>query len=123
MGCTTCRQALVRLTEAREFISSAIVAMERAGMPEAADDRYPEAGGGEATMAVQAMGSSEGLTCREREVLTLVARGLPNRNIARHLGIAEKTVKNHLATIFVKLGVSDRTQAALCAVRSGMTEL
>ena len=64
--------------------------------------------------------SPDGLTSREREVLILVASGLPNRNIARDLGISEKTVKNHLAAVFVKLGVSDRTQAALYALRCGL---
>jgi len=49
-----------------------------------------------------------------------VVGGLSNRRIARQLGIAEKTVKNHLAAIFMKLRVSDRTQAALYAVRVGM---
>lgn len=61
------------------------------------------------------------LTPREREVLQLVAQGLPNRLIARTLGIAEKTVKNHLYAIFAKLDVSDRTQAALFAV-TGTTD-
>jgi two-component system, NarL family, response regulator LiaR len=63
-----------------------------------------------------------GLTAREREVLALVARGLPNKLIARELGIAEKTVKTHVSSILAKLGVSDRTQAALLAVRRGWVE-
>jgi two-component system, NarL family, response regulator LiaR len=62
------------------------------------------------------------LTAREREVLALVARGLPNKLIARELGIAEKTVKTHVSSILAKLGVSDRTQAALLAVRRGWVE-
>ena len=66
---------------------------------------------------------SEGnLTAREREVLALVARGLPNKLIARELGIAEKTVKAHMTSILAKLGVTDRTQAALLAVRRGWVE-
>lgn len=56
------------------------------------------------------------LTPREGEVLHYVARGLPNKVIAQTLGIAEKTVKNHLAAIFAKLGVVDRMQAALFVV-------
>jgi two-component system, NarL family, response regulator LiaR len=66
--------------------------------------------------------SADGLTGREREVLTLIARGLPNKLIARDLSISEKTVKAHVSSILGKLGVSDRTQAALYAVRSGLVE-
>jgi two-component system, NarL family, response regulator LiaR len=66
--------------------------------------------------------SDGGLTAREREVLALVARGLPNKLIARELGIAEKTVKAHVSSILAKLGVTDRTQAALLAVRRGWVE-
>jgi DNA-binding NarL/FixJ family response regulator len=57
------------------------------------------------------------LSDREREVLGLVAQGLPNKLVARRLGIAEKTVKAHLTRIFAVLGVSDRTTAALWAQR------
>ena len=60
-----------------------------------------------------------GLTPREREVLAMVAEGLPNKLIARRLEISEKTVKAHLTHIFERLGVSDRTQAALWAQRHG----
>jgi DNA-binding NarL/FixJ family response regulator len=55
------------------------------------------------------------LSAREREVLDLVAEGLPNKQIARRLGIAERTVKAHLTSIFQQIGVTDRTQAALWA--------
>lgn len=60
------------------------------------------------------------LTPRERDVLVLVGRGLLNKQIARRLGIAEKTVKTHLTSIFQRLGVTDRTQAALWAERNGL---
>jgi DNA-binding NarL/FixJ family response regulator len=50
-------------------------------------------------------------------VLALVAQGKPNKNIARALGISEKTVKGHLTAIFQLIGVTDRTQAALWAQR------
>jgi DNA-binding NarL/FixJ family response regulator len=60
---------------------------------------------------------ASGLTPREREVLAMVAEGLPNKLIARRLEISEKTVKAHLTRIFERLGVSDRTQAALWAKR------
>ncbi len=55
------------------------------------------------------------LSGRETEVLTLLATGLANKQIARRLGIAERTVKAHLTSIFQQLGVTDRTQAALWA--------
>lgn len=60
------------------------------------------------------------LTVREREVLGLVAEGLPNKLIARRLEISEKTVKAHLTHVFERIGVSDRTQAALWAQRHGI---
>ncbi|ACX52167.1 two component transcriptional regulator, LuxR family [Ammonifex degensii KC4] len=64
-----------------------------------------------------------GLTPREKEILRLLASGLSNREIARRLYLSEKTVKNHLTSIFQKIGVSDRTQAALWAVKHGFSEL
>ena len=63
----------------------------------------------------------EELTERERDVLRLVARGKPNKLIARDLGISEKTVKAHLTSIFRSIGVDDRTQAALWASKHGLT--
>jgi DNA-binding NarL/FixJ family response regulator len=57
------------------------------------------------------------LTDREAEVLLLVRSGLANKQIARRLGISERTVKAHLTKIFQALGVSDRTQAALWAAQ------
>ena len=62
----------------------------------------------------------DGLSEREREVLRLVARGLPNKLIARELSISEKTVKTHLTSVFRTIGVTDRTQAALWAERNGL---
>jgi DNA-binding NarL/FixJ family response regulator len=55
------------------------------------------------------------LTAREREVLELVRRGLANKQIARECGISERTVKAHLTSIFARLGVADRTSAAIWA--------
>jgi DNA-binding NarL/FixJ family response regulator len=60
------------------------------------------------------------LSKREREVLVLVAEGLPNKLIARRLEISEKTVKAHLTSVFQRIGVNDRTQAALWAQRHGL---
>lgn len=61
------------------------------------------------------------LSERELDVLRCVAKGLPNKLIARNLGISEKTVKAHLTRIFQQLGVTDRTQAALWAREHGLT--
>lgn len=60
------------------------------------------------------------LTDRERDILALVARGDDNRAIAQQLHLSEKTVANRLSEIFSKLGVSNRTQAALAAVQRGL---
>ncbi len=62
----------------------------------------------------------EQLTRREREVLELIARGRSNKRIAFELGISEKTVKTHVGHLLAKLGVTDRTQAALLAVQRGL---
>jgi DNA-binding NarL/FixJ family response regulator len=62
--------------------------------------------------------TDEVVTEREREVLLLVARGHTNRQIASRLGITERTVKGHLTNIFSRIGVSDRTSAALWAERN-----
>ncbi len=63
---------------------------------------------------------AEQLTRREREVLALLGRGYANKRIAAELGIAEKTVKTHVGNVLAKLGVADRTQAALYAARVGL---
>jgi DNA-binding NarL/FixJ family response regulator len=62
------------------------------------------------------------LTDREQEVLDMVGAGLPNKTIARRLEISERTVKAHLTNIFQRLGVTDRTQAALWAQRQRRPE-
>jgi DNA-binding NarL/FixJ family response regulator len=66
-------------------------------------------------------GEAPDLSRREREVLTLVAEGLPNKLIARRLEISEKTVKAHLTRVYQQIGVTDRTQAAIWARRQGLT--
>ena len=62
------------------------------------------------------------LTPREREVLVLLGRGFPNKRIAQDLRLSEKTVKTHVGHVLAKLGVTDRTQAAVVAVRAGLVE-
>ena len=64
--------------------------------------------------------STVDLTRRETEVLGLVRKGLANKQIARRLGISERTVKAHLTSTFQRIGVTDRTQAALWAERHGI---
>lgn len=92
--------------------------------PEAIVDAIHAAARGEAPLAPRAArelladrresGAPE-LTAREREVLGLLAEGMPNKLIAKRLEISEKTVKAHLTRVYKRLGVSDRTQAALWA--------
>jgi DNA-binding NarL/FixJ family response regulator len=65
-------------------------------------------------------GAGVDLTPREQEVLVLVRQGLANKQIARRLGISERTVKAHLTSVFARIGVVDRTQAALWAERRGL---
>lgn len=62
------------------------------------------------------------LSAREREVLALIAEGLSNQRIGERLEISEKTVKTHVSNILTKLGVTDRTQAAVYAWKSGMKQ-
>ncbi|HKB21142.1 MAG TPA: response regulator transcription factor [Gaiellaceae bacterium] len=67
----------------------------------------------------QACGET-GLTTRELEVLEMVARGLPNRTVAEQLFLSDQTVKRHLRKVYRKLGVANRTEAALTAYRLGL---
>ncbi len=65
----------------------------------------------------------EGLTKREIEVLKLITEGLFNKEIAYKLSISERTVKNHVSNIFKKINASDRTQAAVFAIRNGLVDV
>jgi two-component system, NarL family, response regulator LiaR len=64
--------------------------------------------------------SHHDMTARERDVLRLMVEGLANKQIAQRLGIGEKTVKTHVSRVLAKLGVADRTQAAVLAIREGL---
>lgn len=68
-----------------------------------------------ALLTARAQSEQAELSERERQVLRCVAKGMPNKLIARELGISEKTVKAHLTRVFQQIGVTDRTQAALWA--------
>jgi two-component system, NarL family, response regulator LiaR len=72
---------------------------------------------------VRAPENPEALTDRETEVLALLARGKANKQIAGNLYVSEKTVKAHVSSILMKLGVQSRTQAALYAVRTGLVSV
>ena len=72
---------------------------------------------------VRGRGGKECLTPREREIAMLMATGLTNKEIGEKLFVSEQTVKNHVSNIYRKLGIDDRTQLALWAVRSGLIEL
>ncbi len=68
-------------------------------------------------------GKIESLTKRELEVLILVASGMFNKEIAEEMKISERTVKNHISSIFKKIDVADRTQAAVFAIKNNLVEL
>ena len=93
----------VRAADAGEALIDPVVAARLVDALADADDRRDE----------------QPLTAREQEVLDLIARGYANKRIALELGIAEKTVKTHVGHVLAKLGVADRTQAALYATRVG----
>jgi DNA-binding NarL/FixJ family response regulator len=99
-----------------EDVLEGIRAVSRGGSP-----IHPRAARQLLTARSQASsGGAVQLTPRESEVLSLVRKGLANKQIARRLGISERTVKAHLTSTFQRIGVPDRTQAALWAERNGL---
>ena len=95
---------LLRGDPGRRARGGAALAARRAGAPQRPREPSPVAA----------------LSEREQEVLSLVAAGMANKQIAQRLGISEKTVKAHLTRVFREIGVFDRTQAALWAQRHGL---
>lgn len=74
-------------------------------------------------MHLETGSTGQALTAREQEVLELVAYGLTHKEIAWRLGISARTVRNHLANLYEKLGIHARAQAVIWAVRLGLVEL
>jgi DNA-binding NarL/FixJ family response regulator len=120
------REQIVRALDA-----GAIGYLLKDAEPETIHDALRAAARGEAPLAPKAAAallasrseraaSAVELTARERDVLALVVGGDANKQIARKLGISEKTVKGHLTNLFQRIGVQDRTQAALWAERNGI---
>ncbi len=110
-------------------IAAAIVAVA-AGLVAVQPRTLAEARGAAATGPASAASvdstagfNSGSLTARERDVLSELARGAPNKAIAARLSISEHTVKFHIASIFTKLGVSSRTEAVTQGVRRGLVML
>jgi DNA-binding CsgD family transcriptional regulator len=97
----------LRITRRREIVRETIVVKE---VP-VASGVSREAGTGEPFAPNAASQQSLGITARELEILTLVARGLSNREIAAQLFVSENTVKTHCARVFDKVGAARRTQA------------
>jgi ATP/maltotriose-dependent transcriptional regulator MalT len=103
------------LAEARaagEAAGGNIATLLAPGPPRGQSDGFPEADAG-----------VEALTTREIQVLELLAEGLPNKGIARRLGISDQTVKYHVAALSGKLGAANRTDAVRRAVRRGLIAL
>lgn len=72
---------------------------------------------------IEQQNRAEALTKRELEIIKLLVGGLYNKEIADYLNISEKTVKNHISSIFRKINVSDRTQAAVYAIKNNLVEI
>lgn len=110
---------LLKASEPNAIVSSILAALSGEWvMDTAVAKRVLDILTGDTTVVVP----NDGLTPREREILRLLATGMANKQIAQRLQISDKTVRNHLTQIYVKLGLADRAQAVLYAVRKGLVE-
>lgn len=100
------KQAIMTVNEGKEYIDYTMLPMLKEKMAQEKEKR-----------------EDDKLTRREIEVLKLLAEGLFNKEIAYKLSISEKTVKNHVSNIFKKIGVFDRTQAAVYAIKNNIVDL
>ncbi len=103
---TILKQAIMTVNEGKEYIDYTMLPLLKEKMDQEKEQR-----------------EDDKLTRREIEVLKLLAEGLFNKEIAYKLSISEKTVKNHVSNIFKKIGVFDRTQAAVYAIKNNIVEL
>lgn len=101
-----------------DIVSKAFAASPPGSSPAS---RQPASSTASSAPFIETTAYTEALTQREREILTLVTQGASNRQIAENLYLTEGTVKNHMSSILSKLGVRDRTQAALKAKEMGLT--
>lgn len=101
------RKAIISIASGENYIQPNLIPALNAKMIEKSEDSV----------------KLENLTGREIEVLKLLAVGMYNKEVAENLEISERTVKNHVSNIFKKLDVTDRTQAAVFAIRNGLVNI
>lgn len=101
------KKAIISIADGENFIQPSLIPALNAKMIEKNEDNV----------------KLENLTSREIEVLKLLAVGMYNKEVAEILDISERTVKNHVSNIFKKLNVTDRTQAAVFAIRNGIVNI
>ena len=106
--CDVLRKAIFSVYSGESYIQSELVSLMKEKLENSDQDELTE---------------DNLLTKREMEVLKLLTEGLFNKEIAYQLSISEKTVKNHVSNIFKKISVSDRTQAAVYAIRNNIVEI
>ncbi|MGW0969766.1 response regulator transcription factor [Streptomyces sp. NPDC002516] len=117
-GVAKVHKALGEARDALEAQEQLIEDLRADGRRDAAVAAPPPAGEGPGPHQALAV-----LTARERQILVLISQGNSNRRVAKALGISEKTVKNHLSAVFMKVGASDRTQAVVMGIRSGIVSI